>query len=702
MPEENLVQFVIQEANKAKIPPAMALSVIQVESGFNATARSKAGAYGYMQLMPNTAKGLKINSNNPRQNIVGGIRYLKQLSDTFEGDPIKTLAAYNAGPEAVKTAGGVPNFEETQNYLQKINAVLPEFQKLVKDQEQRFLPTFLKKPPEPTTKQTVQKFIPPEGSLEMAGMVAGSLGGATLGGLAGGIGAIPGGIAGAGLGAAGGRNLEIILKKFLDIIPTPPENVWKEITQSFVSGASAEMAGLGLGAVLGKAIGLFGKARKGYRASVKPEFKEIAETATQAEIPLTAGEMTFNKAFDVAETVFKKFPGAAGEMEKFGLRQKAAVQVFADHIQGAGKSVLPTSAGEAFVAIRNSAWEAWKAKKDVLYDAVSVKGKYRATETLKFLKEEIQKATRVGKGFIGTGTIKKMKDIFKTVNKPHTFSTLKEMREISYANSLQTGLTKTPVEAFYARLAGIITKDMEALAKNSGTGSFSTYQKANKFYKEGIEFFEKRVPEVIRKGGLEKPEKLIDQIFIKQGIQSVKDYKKLITQPADLAVFQYGVLNKIFREASNESGEILGNKLLQVLVGRQGYGREVLVEALGGKITNDLIKLGKISSMAKLATQLEKSGGPASIRDLLFFTGALGAVAGFTGATKGDTPLERVGITAGLMLASILGAKGLAKIYLSDKARNLFLHSVGLKKGIAATLGGVSKPFFLQEAKEEQ
>jgi soluble lytic murein transglycosylase len=100
-------------------------AVIQVESEFDFRAVSTAGAQGLMQLMPFTAKRFGVaNPFDPRQNIFGGVQYLRWLLDQFNGDVVLACAGYNAGERAVWRYGGVPPYRETQNYVRKIQALL--------------------------------------------------------------------------------------------------------------------------------------------------------------------------------------------------------------------------------------------------------------------------------------------------------------------------------------------------------------------------------------------------------------------------------------------------------------------------------------------------------------------------------------------------------------------------------------------------
>lgn len=103
-------------------------AIIKQESGFNAKATSKKGAMGLMQLMPKTAESLGvIDAYNPSQNIEGGVKYLKGLLEKYDNNKELALAAYNAGPGAVKKYGGIPPYKETQNY---VNAIMGTYNKV--------------------------------------------------------------------------------------------------------------------------------------------------------------------------------------------------------------------------------------------------------------------------------------------------------------------------------------------------------------------------------------------------------------------------------------------------------------------------------------------------------------------------------------------------------------------------------------------
>jgi len=110
-------------ASEHGLDPKFLKSVMLFESGFNPKAVSRKGARGLMQLMPQTAKqhGVR-NIHDPQQNVQAGAKHLAYLLDLYGGDLVKTLAAYNAGEAAVERYGGVPPYEETQDYVRNILA----------------------------------------------------------------------------------------------------------------------------------------------------------------------------------------------------------------------------------------------------------------------------------------------------------------------------------------------------------------------------------------------------------------------------------------------------------------------------------------------------------------------------------------------------------------------------------------------------
>ncbi len=103
------------------LPPALVHAIIKAESNGQRTAVSRKGAKGVMQLMPFTSKRMRVNDPfDPIENIEGGIKYIKELLVAFEGDLTNTVAAYNAGPGAVRKYGGVPPYQETRLYVRRV------------------------------------------------------------------------------------------------------------------------------------------------------------------------------------------------------------------------------------------------------------------------------------------------------------------------------------------------------------------------------------------------------------------------------------------------------------------------------------------------------------------------------------------------------------------------------------------------------
>ena len=120
--------FVPALAREYGLEPALVWAVIHTESNFDTQCVSRAGARGLMQLMPKTAKLLGVQDPfDPRENVAGGVKYLKRMLQRFNGDQTLALAAYNAGPTAVSRYGGVPPYSETRRYLRKVDYYLSKY-----------------------------------------------------------------------------------------------------------------------------------------------------------------------------------------------------------------------------------------------------------------------------------------------------------------------------------------------------------------------------------------------------------------------------------------------------------------------------------------------------------------------------------------------------------------------------------------------
>ncbi|MDH4163970.1 MAG: transglycosylase SLT domain-containing protein [Nitrospirota bacterium] len=134
MPTTAYTRYINDACEKHGVDPSLVHAIVKVESDFNPFAISRKGAMGLMQLMPQTASDLNVNNSfSPRENIEGGVRYLRTLLERYEGNVPLALAAYNAGETNVKKWGTVPPFKETRDYVKKI-------MKLYKGGETAFAP----------------------------------------------------------------------------------------------------------------------------------------------------------------------------------------------------------------------------------------------------------------------------------------------------------------------------------------------------------------------------------------------------------------------------------------------------------------------------------------------------------------------------------------------------------------------------------
>lgn len=116
-------------SEKYGVNQCLVKAVIHAESGYNPNAVSSKGASGLMQLMPATAKSLKVADRfNPKDNVEGGVKYLRFLLDTFRGDVSLAVAAYNAGLNKVAKYGGIPPYNETRTYVNRVLSYMKSYQ----------------------------------------------------------------------------------------------------------------------------------------------------------------------------------------------------------------------------------------------------------------------------------------------------------------------------------------------------------------------------------------------------------------------------------------------------------------------------------------------------------------------------------------------------------------------------------------------
>ena len=123
---ENIIRA---NAEKYGVSASLIKAVIHAESGYNPNAVSRKGASGLMQLMPGTARSLKVNNSfDPKDNVEGGVKYLRFLLDTFRGDVSLAVAAYNAGLNKVAKFGGIPPYAETRTYVNRVLSYMQSYQ----------------------------------------------------------------------------------------------------------------------------------------------------------------------------------------------------------------------------------------------------------------------------------------------------------------------------------------------------------------------------------------------------------------------------------------------------------------------------------------------------------------------------------------------------------------------------------------------
>ncbi len=129
--QKRYAPLIAETARRQGVSEALLHAIVRAESAYDPRAVSKVGAVGLMQLMPDTASRLGVSDRtDPRQNLEAGARYLKQLLAVFDDDLKLALAAYNAGPGAVRDHGNrVPPYRETRDYVKKVMAFMKQYQR---------------------------------------------------------------------------------------------------------------------------------------------------------------------------------------------------------------------------------------------------------------------------------------------------------------------------------------------------------------------------------------------------------------------------------------------------------------------------------------------------------------------------------------------------------------------------------------------
>lgn len=163
------VKSLVEEAAlQYDVNPALIDSIIQVESNYNPSAVSPKGAQGLMQLMPSTARRLGVNNSfDPRENIHGGVKYLKFLQETFKDDRL-AIAAYNAGEGAVAKYQNVPPYRETMSYVAEVGKRYGKARKAAEAKSKAAVAVQIKpdKPAEPKY-APVRQYVDAEGRIHL-------------------------------------------------------------------------------------------------------------------------------------------------------------------------------------------------------------------------------------------------------------------------------------------------------------------------------------------------------------------------------------------------------------------------------------------------------------------------------------------------------------------------------------------------------
>lgn len=163
-PPAEVHEIIVEKAKEHDLDPLLIHSMIQVESNYNAYATSPKGAQGIMQLIPATARRFGVsNSYDVRDNISGGVRYLRFLMDLFQNEKL-AVAAYNAGEEAVIRYGGVPPYRETQNYVRLVG---DRYREAKRTEAPEVAKADSSEQPDAVTYRPIEEFVDAQGRLHI-------------------------------------------------------------------------------------------------------------------------------------------------------------------------------------------------------------------------------------------------------------------------------------------------------------------------------------------------------------------------------------------------------------------------------------------------------------------------------------------------------------------------------------------------------
>ncbi len=333
--------IITAEAKAARVPPELALAIVEQESKFDPRAKSPKGALGLMQLMPETAAryGL-IDPYEPMGNIRTGLKHFRGLLDKYKGDARLSLAAYNAGEKIVDRMGDVPNYPETQEYIRRIlgavrpagaagapekraigtGALPPEALGIAPPAPAQWRPGAVpapNAPPPPTVGEGPSTFAQiRRATLPIAGAVVGGAKGAALGAPAGPVGVAAGGVVGAMGGAMGGEGLELLIEEgarrlgITHAQPVTAEGAVSRVADAAQTGAMGEVGGQVLTAVARPVVN---KLLAPFKGSMEPYAKEAVDTFHGQVLP---SEISQSRALNLAENVAEGSVFGGGEVTK--------------------------------------------------------------------------------------------------------------------------------------------------------------------------------------------------------------------------------------------------------------------------------------------------------------------------------------------------------------------------------------------------